>query len=103
MSSFMESAGSAIETRMSSSSLGMGRISETTSSHETAIAGGITRDLNIEHRIAGGTRDLNVESRTAKITLDADDGKPVFIKTIEGCNIERKYATLKSPCQLTII
>jgi len=77
----MESAASAIETRMSSSSQGMGRISETTS-YETAIAGGTATDSN-------------VESRTAKITLGTDTGKPVFIKTIEGCNVERKYATSK--------
>jgi len=76
----MESAASAIETRMSSSSQGMDRISETTS-YETAIAGTAT--------------DSNVESRTAKITLDTDASKPVFIKTIEGCNVERKYATSK--------
>lgn len=74
----MESAASAIETRMSSSSLGMGRMSETTS-YETAIA--------------GTAIDSNVENRTAKITFDTDAGKPVFIKTIEGCNVERKYST----------
>jgi len=60
----------------------MGRISETTTSYETAIAGGTATDLN-------------VESKTAKITLGTDAGKPVFIKTIEGCNVERKYATSK--------
>ena len=76
----MESAASAIETRVSSSSQGMGRTSETMASYETAIAG-------------GRATDLNVESRTAKITLDTDVGKPVFIKTIEGCNVERKYTT----------
>lgn len=95
----MESAESAVETRTSSASLGMGRISETSSSYETAIAGGTTRslydrDLNVESRIAGGTtRDLNVESRTAQITLDADADKPAFIKTIEGCNVERKFTS----------
>ncbi|XP_024880175.1 obscurin isoform X3 [Temnothorax curvispinosus] len=76
VSSFMESAASAVETRMSSSSQGMGRISESTTSYETAIAGG------------GTATDTNVESRTAKITLDTDAGKPVFIKTIEGCSVE---------------
>ncbi|XP_018359776.1 PREDICTED: muscle M-line assembly protein unc-89 isoform X3 [Trachymyrmex cornetzi] len=75
VSSYMESAASAIETRMSSSSQGIGRTSETTTSYETAIAG-------------GRATDSNVESRTAKITLDTDVGKPVFIKTIEGCNVE---------------
>ncbi|XP_011062355.1 PREDICTED: muscle M-line assembly protein unc-89 isoform X5 [Acromyrmex echinatior] len=75
VSSYMESAASAIETRMSSSSQGMGRTSETMTSYETAIAG-------------GRATDTNVESRTAKITLDTDVGKPVFIKTIEGCNVE---------------
>ncbi|XP_071572462.1 protein Obscurin isoform X5 [Temnothorax nylanderi] len=75
VSSFMESAASAVETRMSSSSQGMGRISESTTSYETAIAGGTAADTN-------------VESRTAKITLDTDAGKPVFIKTIEGCSVE---------------
>lgn len=74
----MESAASAIETRMSSSSQGMGRTSEVMTSYETAIAG-------------GRATDSNVESRTAKIILDTDVGKPVFIKMIEGCNVERKY------------
>ncbi|KYN01946.1 Muscle M-line assembly protein unc-89 [Cyphomyrmex costatus] len=73
-SSYMESAASAMETRMSSSQ-GVGQISETMTSYETAIAG-------------GRTTDSNVESRTAKITLDTDVNKPVFIKTIEGCNVE---------------
>jgi len=76
----MESAASAIETRMSSSSQGIGR-TETMTSYETAIAG-------------DRAMDSNVESRTAKITLDTDVGKPVFIKTIEGCNVERKYTTI---------
>ncbi|KAL0112245.1 hypothetical protein PUN28_011952 [Cardiocondyla obscurior] len=75
VSSFMESSASAVETRMSSSSLGMGRLSETTTSYETAIAG-------------GAATDSKTENRTAKITLDNDAGKPVFIKTIEGCNVE---------------
>ncbi|XP_018318315.1 muscle M-line assembly protein unc-89 isoform X3 [Mycetomoellerius zeteki] len=74
-SSYMESAASAIETRMSSSSQGMGRTSEVMTSYETAIAG-------------GRATDSNVESRTAKIILDTDVGKPVFIKMIEGCNVE---------------
>lgn len=82
VSSFMESAASATETRMSSSSQGMGRISESTTSYETAIAG-------------GRAADTSVESRTTKIILDNDAGKPVFIKTIEGCNVERKYAMSK--------
>ncbi|XP_011689401.1 PREDICTED: muscle M-line assembly protein unc-89 isoform X5 [Wasmannia auropunctata] len=75
VSSYMESAASAIETRMSSSSQGMGRISETTS-YETAIGGAIA--------------DSNVESRTPAINTDlgTDVSKPVFIKTIEGCNVE---------------
>lgn len=75
----MESAASAIETRMSSASQGISRTSET-ASYETAIAGGAAIDSNVESR---------------KITLDTDAGKPVFIKTIEGCNVERKYATSK--------
>ncbi|XP_012537087.1 obscurin isoform X3 [Monomorium pharaonis] len=75
VSSYMESAASAIETRMSSSSQGMGRMSETTTSYETAIAGGTAVDSS-------------VESRTTQLPLDTDAGKPVFIKTIEGCNVE---------------
>lgn len=83
----MESAASAIETRMSSSQ-GIGRMSETTTSYETAIA-------------AGTAVDSNVESRTTRLALDTDAGKPVFIKTIEGCSVERKYATSKF--RITII
>ncbi|XP_011878155.1 PREDICTED: muscle M-line assembly protein unc-89 isoform X5 [Vollenhovia emeryi] len=75
VSSFTESAASAVETRMSSSSQGMGRMSETTTSYETAIAGGMATDSH-------------VESRTARIALDTDVGKPAFIKTIEGCSVE---------------
>lgn len=67
---------------MSSSSQGMGRISESTTSYETTLAG-------------GRAADTNVESRTTRIALDTDAGKPVFIKTIEGCNVERKYAMSK--------
>jgi len=67
---------------MSSSSQGMGRISESTTSYETTLAG-------------GRAANTNVESRTARIALDTDAGKPVFIKTIEGCNVERKYAMSK--------
>lgn len=74
---------SATETRMSSSSQGMGQISETTTSYEAAITGSAT--------------DANVESKTAKVILSTDAGKPAFIKTIEGCSVERKciaYDTL---------
>lgn len=67
---------------MSSSSQGMGQISETTTSYETAITG-------------GAATDSNVEKGTAKVTLGTDAGKPVFIKTIEGCSVERKYAMSK--------
>ncbi|XP_011159691.1 obscurin isoform X3 [Solenopsis invicta] len=77
VSSYMESAAaSAIETRMSSASQGMGRMStETTTSYETAIAGGMAMDSN-------------VENRTTKIAIDTDVSKPVFIKTIEGSSVE---------------
>ncbi|XP_039304590.1 obscurin isoform X2 [Solenopsis invicta] len=79
VSSYMESAAaSAIETRMSSASQGMGRMStETTTSYETAIAGGMAMDSN-------------VENRTTKIAIDTDVSKPVFIKTIEGSSVEPK-------------
>jgi len=77
----MESASSAIETRMSSSSQGrIDQTSESMTSYQSAIGSGI----------AGGT-ESNIQSETAKITLGTDAGKPVFIKTIEGCNVERKY------------
>ncbi|XP_067207809.1 obscurin isoform X2 [Linepithema humile] len=75
VSSYMEAGMSAVETRMSSSSQGMGQISETTTSYEAAIAG-------------GSATDSNVESKTAKVTLSTDAGKPVFIKTIEGRSVE---------------
>ncbi|KMQ84412.1 muscle m-line assembly protein unc-89, partial [Lasius niger] len=75
VSAYAESAASAVETRMSSSSQGMGQISETTTSYETAITG-------------GAATDSNVEKGTAKVTLGTDAGKPVFIKTIEGCSVE---------------
>lgn len=77
----MESAASAVETKISSTSQGVGQISETTS-YETAITGGTAIDSN-------------AEKGTAKITLATDAGKPVFIKTIEGCSVERKYAMSK--------
>lgn len=78
----MESAASAVETRMSSATQGMGQISETATSYETTITD-------------NAATNSNVEKRTAQITLDTDAGKPVFIKTIEGCSVERKYAMLK--------
>lgn len=56
-----------------------GQISETATSYETAIIG-------------GATTDSKIEKGTAKVTLGAEAGKPVFIKTIEGCSVERKYA-----------
>jgi len=70
----MESASSAIETRMSSSS--QGRIDQTSESMTSYQSAGT---------------ESNIQSDTAKITLGTDAGKPVFIKTIEGCNVERKY------------
>ncbi|KAL6444321.1 hypothetical protein ACFW04_001898 [Cataglyphis niger] len=73
VSTYMESAASAVETRMSSATQGMGQISET--SYETTI-------------IDDAATNSNVEKRTAQITLGTDAGKPVFIKTIEGCNVE---------------
>lgn len=76
----MESAASAVETRMSSATQGMGQISET--SYETTITD-------------NAATNSNVEKRTAQITLGTDAGKPVFIKTIEGCSVERKYAMSK--------
>lgn len=76
----MESAASAVETKMSSQ--GVGQISETTTSYETAIT-------------SGTAADSNVEKGTAKVTLATDVDKPVFIKTIEGCSVERKYAMSK--------
>lgn len=75
MSSYMESAASAMETR--SSMRGMGHMSESTS-YEAAITGGA---------------DSSVESRTTRIALGNDAGKPVFIETIEGRSVERKCAT----------
>lgn len=74
----MESATSAMEARTSSSMQGMGQMSETTSSYQTAIT--------------GGTAGSNAETRTTKV-LESDAGKPVFIQTIEGCSVERKFAT----------
>jgi len=68
---------SAVETKMSSSSQGMDQISETMTSYQAAAT-------------AGSATDSNVESKTAKVTLGTDAGKPVFIKTIEGCSVERK-------------
>lgn len=79
VSTYMESAASAVETRMSSATQGMGQISETATSYETTIAG-------------DAATNSNVEKGTAQITLGTDAGKPVFIKTIEGCSVERKYA-----------
>lgn len=76
----MESA-SAVEMKTSSTSQGVGQLSETTTSYETAIT--------------GTAIDSNVEKGTAKVTLATDAGKPVFIKTIEGCSVERKYAMSK--------
>ncbi|XP_025269387.1 obscurin isoform X6 [Camponotus floridanus] len=73
VSTFMESATS--ETKVSSTSQGAGQTSETTTSYEAAITGGTATDSN-------------VEKGTAKVTLATDAGKPVFIKTIEGCNVE---------------
>ncbi|XP_025153244.1 obscurin isoform X6 [Harpegnathos saltator] len=70
-SSYMESTTSAMETKVSSSAQGQ---SETMTSYQTAIT--------------GGTAESNVENRTAKVALASDAGKPVFIKTIEGCNVE---------------
>jgi len=62
---------------MSSSSQGrMDQTSESMTSYQSAIAGGT---------------ESNIQSETAKITLGTDAGKPVFIKTIEGCSVERKY------------
>ncbi|XP_072755043.1 protein Obscurin isoform X6 [Anoplolepis gracilipes] len=76
VSTFMESTASA-ETKTSSASHGMDQISETTTSYETAITG-------------GAATNPNVEKGTAKVTLSSDAGKPVFIKTIEGCSVEPK-------------
>lgn len=73
---------SASETKVSSSSQGVGQISESTTSYEAAITGDTATDSNIE-------------KGTAKVTLATDAGRPVFIKTIEGCSVERKYAMSK--------
>lgn len=77
VSSYMESATSAMQTRMSSTTGGMSQTSETTAaSYEAAIT--------------GGTSDTGVETRTARVALENDPGKPAFVKTIEGCSVERK-------------
>ncbi|XP_070156196.1 obscurin isoform X8 [Polyergus mexicanus] len=75
VSTYTEAAASAVETRMSSAMQGMGQISETATSYETTIADD------------AATNSI-VEKRTAQVTLGTDAGKPVFIKTIEGCSVE---------------
>lgn len=72
MSAYVESAASAVQTTVSSSTQGMTQMSETAS-----------------FAVAGGTSNTNVERKTS-VALEKDAGKPVFIKTIEGFSAERK-------------
>ncbi|XP_024939523.1 obscurin isoform X4 [Cephus cinctus] len=74
ISSHVESsAASAAASRTSSSTCGTERISESQSSYTTAIGGS----------------DSITDTRTAKLALTTNEtGKPVFSKTIEGCNVE---------------
>ncbi|XP_020293629.1 obscurin isoform X3 [Pseudomyrmex gracilis] len=88
-SSYVESS---VETRMASSSQGMGQITETTASYESsAITGGTTarQTKAVESKTSEASVEATVESRKAEATFANDDvRKPVFIKTIEGCNVE---------------
>ncbi|XP_046430781.1 obscurin isoform X5 [Neodiprion fabricii] len=73
ISSYTESSLSASASRKSSSAIGSEVTSESTNSYTTAI---------------GGSNSIS-EVKTTKLALTKDDsGKPVFTKTIEGCNVE---------------
>lgn len=92
VSSYVESS---VETRMASSSHGMGQITETAASYESsAITGGPTvrQTKAVESKTSEASVEASVESKKAEVIYGNDDvSKPVFIKTIEGCNVERKY------------
>nr|XP_046471266.1 obscurin isoform X7 [Neodiprion pinetum] len=73
ISSYTESSLSASASRKSSSAIGSEVTSESTNSYTTAI---------------GGSNSIS-EVKTTKLALTkGDSGKPVFTKTIEGCNVE---------------
>ncbi|KAG7203298.1 hypothetical protein KM043_010391 [Ampulex compressa] len=76
VSTYVESAMSASTARTSATVLGAEKISESSSSsYQTAIS--------------GGSVGSSVDTKTARITLGATEtGKPMFVKTIEGCNVE---------------
>ncbi|XP_046753441.1 obscurin isoform X9 [Diprion similis] len=73
ISSYTESSLSASASRKSSSAIGSELTSESTNSYTTAI---------------GGSNSVS-EVQTTKLALTkGDSGKPIFTKTIEGCNVE---------------
>ncbi|KAI4489747.1 hypothetical protein M0804_003929 [Polistes exclamans] len=73
VTSYVESSSSTSAAVTASSLHGTEKISETSSSYKTATSGGA---------------ETAVESK-AKISLGATEtGKPIFLKTIEGCNVE---------------
>ncbi|XP_015180266.1 PREDICTED: muscle M-line assembly protein unc-89 isoform X4 [Polistes dominula] len=78
VTSYVESSSSTSAGVTASSLHGTEKISETSSSYKTATS--------------GGGAETAVESK-AKISLGATEtGKPIFLKTIEGCNVEPSRA-----------
>ncbi|XP_047356863.1 obscurin isoform X3 [Vespa velutina] len=71
--SYVESSSSTSAAMISSSVLGSEKINETSSSYKTATSGGLESAADSKAKISLGTTET---------------GKPIFLKTIAGCNVE---------------
>lgn len=82
-SSYVETSSSSMahaERRASSSLYGTEKISDSSSTYESAVS------------TVGGGKSTGVDTKLEKLTLTATEtGKPKFVKTIEGINVEREY------------
>ncbi|XP_047356867.1 obscurin isoform X7 [Vespa velutina] len=75
--SYVESSSSTSAAMISSSVLGSEKINETSSSYKTATSGGLESAADSKAKISLGTTET---------------GKPIFLKTIAGCNVEPSRA-----------